>query len=619
MILQASKRQLKKKYPKEKPSKFPLLQIALGIFLFVNIVFTGLIVTKFNIIEVFFALTSKGSFNGVNILAYGVDDTHSSKRADSIMLFHLDDSLSHLGVLSIPRDTRVPIDGYDKSRVNHSYSYGGRDLLTKTISNFLNVPIHHHIEINLSGVSEIIDEMGGVMIDVEKDMKYIDQAGDLYIDIEKGKQKLSGNEVIQYLRFRQDQEGDIGRIRRQQHFVYTLANQFVKPDRVFDLHKLIKGIGSVLDTDLSTKEMVKLSTLFKKAYKKGAIKKETLPGKIMLIGNAYYWEPNEEKLEESIAKIFEKPTSLDKLIALNEQVEFVEKPRKNGTELQSQIDLEPKQGFSTNVLQTKIYAEEKMLSSEPEKNIQTKKQTNVKKLEQLSNTMDNDYENNSLENQLKFENLKKEELFFDDTIDVTKIEKKETPKKASLWSFFNNEKDVDKNEKTEAALEVTLFEDEIEPKVSVDENIKLDQIIKKEVTEKINTKLIEKYTQNSQQSEIKKSLKQIDDVLILSTLNGIIEVLNGYGTPKEAQVAARLLKKTGISVSRFADAGNYNYKKTVLVDWKGNTEGVNNVSEFLEIDPSNIIVYDKPNKTIDYTLVLGQDWPNIKELILNRL
>ena len=290
MILQSKKRN-------RKPSnivsiKIPIVPIIVTLFLAINMLFSGFVISQFNLVEVFFSLTSKGAFNGVNILAFGVDDTHSSTRADSIMLFHLDDSLSHLGVLSIPRDTRVSIEGHNKTRINHSFSYGGQKLLTKTVSDFLNVPVHHYIKVNLNGIASLIDEMGGVDIHVEKDMNYIDQAGDLYIDIKKGKQRLTGAEVVQYLRFRHDDEGDIGRIRRQQKFVYTLANQFVKPERLFDLHKLIKGIGDVLETDLTTREMVKLSTHFKNAYKNGAIKKETLPGKVALIGNAYYWEPN---------------------------------------------------------------------------------------------------------------------------------------------------------------------------------------------------------------------------------------------------------------------------------------------------------------------------------------
>ena len=85
---------------------------------------------------------------------------------------------------------------------------------------------------------------------------------------------------------------------------------------MFDLHKLIKGINTVLDTDLTTKEMVKLSSHFKNAYKKGAIKKETLPGKVALIGNAYYWDPNHEEISDTLAAVFDKSTSLEKLVAL---------------------------------------------------------------------------------------------------------------------------------------------------------------------------------------------------------------------------------------------------------------------------------------------------------------
>ena len=58
-------------------------------------------------------------------------------------------------------------------------------------------------------------------------------------------------------------------------------------------------------------------------------------------------------------------------------------------------------------------------------------------------------------------------------------------------------------------------------------------------------------------------------------------------------------------------------KKTVFVYWKGNPELAKNVTRFLGIDSKNIIIYDRQNKSIDFTLVLGQDWPEIKEMILN--
>ena len=92
-----------------------------------------------------------------------------------------------------------------------------------------------------------------------------------------------------------------------------------------------------------------------------------------------------------------------------------------------------------------------------------------------------------------------------------------------------------------------------------------------------------------------------------------VEVLNGLGLPGSAKVAARYLKKKGLKVSKFGNAGTFSYDETLIVDWKGNVSASLLLSKLLKIDPSKIIVYDKPSKTIDVTVVLGKDWKQLSE------
>ncbi|MFC1755242.1 LCP family protein [Thermoproteota archaeon] len=92
----------------------------------------------------------------------------------------------------------------------------------------------------------------------------------------------------------------------------------------------------------------------------------------------------------------------------------------------------------------------------------------------------------------------------------------------------------------------------------------------------------------------------------------IVEVLNGYGGPAAAQISARVLKNFGVKVVRFGNAGNFSYNETLIVDWKGQVVKTLALAKTLSIDPSRIIVYDKPEKSIDVTLVLGHDWEGIK-------
>ena len=68
------------------------------------------------------------------------------------------------------------------------------------MSDFLEIPIDYHIKVDLSGVADLVDIVGGVEINVEKDLNYTDYAGDLYINIKKGKQVLDGKKSIEFFK-----------------------------------------------------------------------------------------------------------------------------------------------------------------------------------------------------------------------------------------------------------------------------------------------------------------------------------------------------------------------------------------------------------------------------------
>ena len=601
MILQGLKRKSKSKSTNKNLSKNIILA-SLAFFLILNIFFTSALVTKFNILEIFFSMGSKNKFNGVTLLAFGVDSTHSSKRADSIMVIHLDGRLNYLGVLSIPRDTRLHVEGHGKTRVNHAYSYGGQPLLKKTISNFLNIPIDYYLKVNLDSITTLVDELGGVELEVEKDLNYIDQAGSLYIDLKKGKQVLSGDQVVQYLRFRQDNEGDIGRIRRQQKFVFTLANEFIKPSNIFELPKIINHISNVIETDLSTSQMLSLSTHFKEAYKRGSIKKETIPGKLSLVGNAYYWEPFEDEIQAVLATVFNLSSSNVDSIALNSV--------KNEPEL-VQVENKPKKSIS--ILSSKIYAEELFPDNPKDKpeDVQTVEENNYG-VEKISGNLEKSFKLVSLENQL--------DTIIPQQSDQNKMDNQD------MTHQGNNHSNLELWLSSQDDTQIVLPE---ESKRSQDtENTILTQKPVETYTE--TTPIVNDSDANNKiiasKPEIDVQPKQIivaagtedvfETITNIASLTGIIEVLNGYGAPKEAQYTAKFLKRSGMSVSRFADAGHFNYENTVLVDWKGNQVLVIEVSNVLAIQPQHILVRDRPEKSIDFTLVLGKDWPEVKELIL---
>ena len=227
------------------------------------------------------------AFNGkktMNILCVGLDHNYTDKgimytkvaRTDTIFVISIDDEAKRLNMLSIPRDAWVEIPGYGYGKINSAYSIGGMDLTRKTVSKFLGININNYIIIRIKAANEIVDALGGLEIDVPKDMNYDDNWGNLHIHLKQGVQKLNGTEAAGFARFRHDEEGDWGRMKRQQQVINALIRELKKPENILKIDKLIKIAHDNIETDLTSAEMLDICRLYKdfdrKNMKTGIIK-----------------------------------------------------------------------------------------------------------------------------------------------------------------------------------------------------------------------------------------------------------------------------------------------------------------------------------------------------------
>ena len=174
-----------------------------------------------------------------NILLLGVDsngadsDLWVGTRTDTIILMNVDPRTKTVNAISIPRDSKVYLpDGMGTQKINAAHAIGGIKMTIKTVEETLGVKIDHYIMFHDAGVRAIVKALGGVDIYVEKNMKYDDNAGKLHINISKGKHHLTDKDVVEYLRFRHDAMGDIGRTKRQQWFLRGLLADLKKPETV---------------------------------------------------------------------------------------------------------------------------------------------------------------------------------------------------------------------------------------------------------------------------------------------------------------------------------------------------------------------------------------------------
>ena len=237
------------------------------------------------------------------VMIMGVDERADDVgRSDTLMIGTLDSDKNQAALLSVPRDTRVKIKGHGFDKINAAYAYGGRKLTQETIESLLNTHIDHYIKINVHGFTKIIDALGGIDIDVEKRMYYEDpwdDDGGLYIDLQPGMQHMDGKTAITYVRYR-DEEGDIGRIKRQQNFMKAVMDKLVSPTIIPKLPAIVSAVSDSVETDMSVSEILSFLGTLQDAKDNG-LKSEMLPGKPVYIEGISYWVPDISKTRQILA------------------------------------------------------------------------------------------------------------------------------------------------------------------------------------------------------------------------------------------------------------------------------------------------------------------------------
>lgn len=159
----------------------------------------------------------------------GLDTETTGKRTDSIMLVHVSEAGAAPVVLSIPRDSYLPIPGKGQNKVNAAYALGGAALLTETLEQATGLFIDGYLEIGFGGFAGMVDAIGGVPVCVERDMK--DELASL--NVKAGCQTLDGHTALGYVRARySDPRGDLGRAERQRTVLGAILRKAASPETV---------------------------------------------------------------------------------------------------------------------------------------------------------------------------------------------------------------------------------------------------------------------------------------------------------------------------------------------------------------------------------------------------
>ena len=236
-----------------------------------------------------------------NIVVMGCDIRKDDVgRSDTLFVVMLDKSKKNAALLSVPRDTRVKIKGHGWDKINAAFAYGGQKLTRETVQDFLGIKLDNYVLVDFRGFKGLVDAVGGVDINVEKRMYYYDPYDGFEIDLRPGMQHMDGKTAMQYVRYR-DEEGDIGRIRRQQKFLMALYRHIASKNIIAKIPGVSKQIMSMVKTDLSLKEMVELGNVMREMVEKDGLKMSMVPGEPEYIDGISYWIPDIPKMRQKMA------------------------------------------------------------------------------------------------------------------------------------------------------------------------------------------------------------------------------------------------------------------------------------------------------------------------------
>ncbi|TMU87314.1 LytR family transcriptional regulator [Bacillus sp. BHET2] len=203
-------------------------------------------------------------FNGVkdengkvNILLLGVDSRGEEKsRTDTMMLAQIDPKTNETKLVSFMRDIYAEIPGYQNYKLNTAFYLGGPELLRKTIKQNFDLDIQYFMIVDFKGFEQSVDVLApkGIEMDVEKAM-----SENIGVSLQPGVQQLNGKELLGYARFRHDEEGDFGRVERQQKVIAALKDEVLSIGGVTKLPKMAGSIQPYIQTNMNKLDQISIA------------------------------------------------------------------------------------------------------------------------------------------------------------------------------------------------------------------------------------------------------------------------------------------------------------------------------------------------------------------------
>ncbi|MCD5268220.1 LCP family protein [Enterococcus faecalis] len=229
-----------------------------------------------------------------SVLLLGIDTGDDGRveqgRSDTTIVATVNPRDKQTTLVSLARDTYVDIPGQGKQdKLNHAYAFGGASLVMDTVENYLNIPINHYVSINMAGLKELVNAVGG--IEVNNNLTFSQDGYDFTI----GKISLDGEQALSYSRMRyEDPNGDYGRQERQRKVIEGIVQKVLNLNSVSNYQEILTAVSDNMKTDLSFDDMKKIALDYRSAF--GKVKQDQLQGTGFMQDGVSYQRVDEQEL-----------------------------------------------------------------------------------------------------------------------------------------------------------------------------------------------------------------------------------------------------------------------------------------------------------------------------------
>ena len=230
-----------------------------------------------------------------SILLLGVDtgafERTDQGRSDTMMVMTVNPNTEQATIVSIPRDTRTEIIGHGTiDKINHAYAFGGTSMSVNTVQSMFDIPIDYYVEVNMQGLQDIIDAVGGIQLTSPLTFSF-----EGYSFTEGSSTLMDGETALAYARMRYDDpDGDSGRQERQRQVIQATIEKVASFSTISNYQDVLSSLENNMQTNLEFDDMMKIFNNYRSAA--GNIQQEQLEATGTMIDGIYYGIVSDEEM-----------------------------------------------------------------------------------------------------------------------------------------------------------------------------------------------------------------------------------------------------------------------------------------------------------------------------------